>query len=64
MTKRHNYGTGNNLGIIGMCLSLNFFKWIVLIILLLAIPWWVYATIVTGIVTWWLAKQLPSEKKK
>jgi len=63
MTKRHNYGIANNLGIIGMCLGLNFFWWIVAFFILISIPWWVYATIVTGIVTCVLAKSSSGKKK-
>ena len=59
MPKRHNYGTANNLGIIGAALIGNFFGLFLFICFLVWLPWWVYAIIVTAIVTYFLLKTKP-----
>lgn len=40
--RHRNRGTGGNLGIIGIFLFSQYFWWILLLVVLLSIPWWVY----------------------
>jgi len=63
-TKRHNYGAGSNAGILGACLAMTFWKWILLILFIVWVPAWVWIVLLVAVTVFGIFYAIYSEEKK